>query len=157
MNKILKGVRGGFTLIEILLVIALLAILLSIVIIAINPGRQFSQANNSQRRSDINAIMNAISQYQNDNRGSLPSSITATTTKIIGTSGCSSTCAGTTTVACIDLASTLVPTYLVSIPRDPLQSSNANTRYAVVATTTSNRVTVTACDAELNEAISISR
>jgi prepilin-type N-terminal cleavage/methylation domain-containing protein len=151
--------RGGFTLIEVLLVISLIAILFAIVIIAVNPGRQFQQANNSQRRSYVNAILNAVSQFQNDNRGQLPAGITGTTTKIIGTatSGCDAGCVGTTTpVACLDLTSALTPTYLASIPFDPLQSNNSNTRYAVVATSTS-RVLVTACDAELGQSISITR
>lgn len=149
----------GFTLIEVLLVISLIAILFAIVIIAVNPGRQFQQANNSQRRSDVNAILNAVSQYQNDNRGQLPTGITGTTTKIIGTatSGCNAGCVGTTTpAACLDLTAALTPTYLASMPSDPLQSNNSNTRYAVVATSTS-RVVVTACDAELGQSISVTR
>jgi prepilin-type N-terminal cleavage/methylation domain-containing protein len=150
----------GFTLIEVLLVISLISILFAIVIIAVNPGRQFQQANNSQRRSDINAILNAVSQFQNDNRGQLPTGITGTTTKIIGTavSGCDTlTCAGTTTPAtCLDLTSALTPTYLAAIPFDPLQSDSSNTRYAIVATSTS-RVVVTACNAELGETITITR
>lgn len=153
----------GFTLIEVLLVISLITILFAIVIIAVNPGRQFQQANNSQRRSDVNAILNAISQFQNDNRGQLPTGITGTTTKIIGTatSGCNTGCtvggvSTTTPAACLDLTAALTPTYLASIPFDPLQSNNSNTRYAVVATSTS-RVVVTACDAELGQSISVTR
>ena len=51
---------GGFTLIEILVVIGLIAILAAVVLIAINPGRQFSQAHNSQRTSNVETILNAI-------------------------------------------------------------------------------------------------
>ena len=47
--------KKGFTLIELLVVIGILAVLLTIVLIAINPGRQFAQANNTKRRSDVNA------------------------------------------------------------------------------------------------------
>lgn len=151
--------KKGFTLVEVLLVIALITILFSIVIVAINPSRQFSQANNAQRRSDINAILNAISQYENDNRGSLPVGIAATTTKIIGSaaSGCSMTCNGTTTAAaCLNLYNDLVPRYLENIPFDPTSGSSANTLYAVYATSTS-RVLVTACSPELSEVIAVSR
>src|SRR3989344_1429776 len=72
--------QGGFTLIEILIVIGIIAILAAVVIIAVNPGRQFNQANDTQRNSNANAILNAIGQYQADNRGQLPGPGTITTT-----------------------------------------------------------------------------
>src|SRR6476660_8622212 len=62
----------GFTLIELLVVIGILAILLAITLIAINPARQFAQSNDTKRKSDVNAILNAIGQYSADNDGGLP-------------------------------------------------------------------------------------
>ncbi|MDQ5951176.1 MAG: hypothetical protein QG639_453, partial [Patescibacteria group bacterium] len=38
--------KHGFTLIELLVVIGILAVLLAITLVAINPARQFAQANN---------------------------------------------------------------------------------------------------------------
>src|SRR6266496_6575741 len=67
--------QKGFTLIELLVVIGILAILLSIVLIAINPARQFGQANDTQRRSNVTAILNAIGAYAADNHGQLPPGI----------------------------------------------------------------------------------
>lgn len=62
----------GFTLIEILLAIGILAILATAVIIAINPARQFAEARDAQRWSDVHAIMNAIYQYSVGHKGALP-------------------------------------------------------------------------------------
>jgi len=152
--------RGGFTLIELLIVIAILTVLFALTIVAVNPVRQFAQADNTQRRSDINALLNGIYQYAADNRGSLPVFINSSSTQQIGSStgSCVVTCGATTTVAtCLNLDPSLVPTYLSAIPRDPDQASASTTRYAVTRSSSGNRITITACDSELSETISITR
>ena len=47
----------GFTLVELLVVIGIVGILLAITLVAINPARQFKQANNAKRTADVNAIL----------------------------------------------------------------------------------------------------
>src|SRR5260221_13434967 len=76
--QFIKKAQKGFTLIELLVVIGILAILLAIVLIAINPARQFASANNTKRESDVNAILNGINQYMADNHGGLPANMPAT-------------------------------------------------------------------------------
>ena len=148
----------GFTLIEILVVLAILAILFAIVLVAINPPRQISQANDVKRKDDLNVILNSLYQYSIDHSG-FPSGI-ATTIKVIGTSGsgCAAAC-GTLSPpdACIDLSSALAPIYVNSVPFDPKTGSNTNTRYGVWKSETYNRITIKACDAENESVIEVSR
>ena len=150
--------RAGFTLIELLIVIAILTVLFAITIIAVNPVRQFAQADNTQRRSDVNALLNATFQYAADNRGTLPAFIPSTSTLIIGsaTSGCNVTCGATTTLAaCLNLYTNLVPTYLADIPKDPDATASTTSKYSIVKSASNNRITITACDAELSATIEV--
>src|SRR3989344_886998 len=78
----------GFTLIEILVVIAIIAILAAIVIVAINPAKRFQDARNSQRRANVEAILGAIQQNIIDNKGiTTCSGLTATAQVIKSTGG----------------------------------------------------------------------
>lgn len=149
MKKLLH--EKGFTLVEVLLVIVIIAILAAIVVVAINPGRQVSQANNTQRSSDAKAALDSIHQYAIDNRGALPAGITSTAT-VIGSA-----------VGQIDICASLVPTYMASMPFDPTATgahytscADYNTGYNV-SSDASSRVTVSAPGAELSETISVTR
>lgn len=146
-----KG-KKGFTLIEVLLVIGILAILAAVVIVAINPARQLSQAKNSQRWSNVNTVLNAVYQYAVDNNGSIPSAITTDTTEICkAATGCT---------GLIDLSTlTTNERYLVSLPVDPgcPTGCDANGSGYNIFRTTNNRITVTAPKAELGSTISVTR
>lgn len=61
--------RRAFTLIELLLVIGIIAILASIVVVAINPGSKLATSRDAVRRSDMSSIINAIQQYAVDHSG----------------------------------------------------------------------------------------
>lgn len=51
----------GFTLLELLIVIAILAVLASVTVIVINPAELLARARDSQRMGDIAAINTALS------------------------------------------------------------------------------------------------
>jgi prepilin-type N-terminal cleavage/methylation domain-containing protein len=59
----------GFTLIELLVVIGMLAILSTVVLVAVNPLRQFAQARNTERQNDVAVVLNSVSERIADNEG----------------------------------------------------------------------------------------
>lgn len=153
----------GFTLIEILLVMGIIAILAAVVIVAINPARQFAQARNSQRTSNVFSILNAVSQNMADNQGVFVcpggggngGAIPQTATVIKSSGG-------------YDAALCLAPTYLSVLPFDPSAAdahftnpTDYNTGYTIVQDGVTGRITVAAPEAlnpsELNKDISATR
>lgn len=144
--------RYGFTLIELLLVIGIIAILASIVIVAINPTKQLGDARDAQRRSDVNTVLNAIYQYAIDNNGTLPTGIPT------GSANADAICK-TGAASCnhgLDL-DILTGSYLVSIPADPQASTSGTGTSYTVYQDTNGRVIVTALTYEGTQSISVTR
>jgi len=131
----------GFTLIELLVVIGIIAILAAIVIIAVNPSRQFSQSRNAQRESNVQAVLNAIHQNAADNDGTLPND---------NSGAAIATCPATTAGSALSTA--LAPTYISSVPTDPQDSSDYT-----ACQDANSRITVAAPNAELGITVSVTR
>jgi prepilin-type N-terminal cleavage/methylation domain-containing protein len=135
----MKQSNKGFTLIEILVVIGIIAILAAIVIVSINPAKRFQDARNSQRKANVESILNAVQQDMVDHKG--------ITTCTIGTVAKNiSSIVGET-----NLATCLAP-YLAVLPVDPqngvwTDNANYNTHYTIMMDGTTKQVTITATDA----------
>lgn len=114
-EKILLARRQkGFTLLEVLMVIGILAILAAVVLVAINPARQFKIARDSQRNANISTILNAIGQNLTDHGGvftceGIITPVPTLKTKISASDGD------------FDVAKCLVPDYVSILPFDPLK------------------------------------
>lgn len=140
--------RKGFTLVELLIVLAIIGMLAAIVSVSTIGVRQ--RERNAQRSTDVSTVLNAVYQYALDNNNQLPPAITTATTTICMTGA--SSCAGL-----IDLSVlTNNQAYLASMPVDPLSTSTSATGYTIVKDANS-RVTVSAPNAEASTTISITR
>ena len=155
--------RKGFTLIELLLVIGIIAILASIVIVAINPTKQLADARNAQRRADVNTILNAIYQYSIDNSGNLPGNLSGSTLnagtvyKICRYSNYVG-CGGSATYSNFGLfASQLTGSYVVKMPQDPKVATSSGYTGYLVSKNSSNRITVSVDTPENGASISVTR
>lgn len=146
--------------IELIIVVAMIAIVVSAVFVAVDPARRLSATRNTSRWTDVRALLEAIKTYQVDHDGSLPRKpigIDALTESVqmIGGGGAScddldASCPGVffpkTQCFASGLKEDLLP-YLKRLPVDPGGGNTEDTRYYV------NRngdglIVVGACDEE---------
>jgi len=149
-------IKKGFTLIEIVIWMALFIIITSAGVIALNPSGQLAKARNTERQLHMTIFISSIRQVIADTPGSAwncSAGALPTSSKKMATG------AGN-----YDMAQCLVPTYLVNLPFDPSASgahwtskTDYNTGYNIFKNATTSEITVSAPGAELNQTISITR
>ncbi|MFH0818792.1 MAG: prepilin-type N-terminal cleavage/methylation domain-containing protein [Patescibacteria group bacterium] len=154
----MKKNHKGFTLVELLIVIAVIAILAAVAFVAIDPATRFAEARNSQRWSDVSSILEGTQQYIVDNAGTYPTGIVAGETRVIGTgaSGCTCTAVAPTDGVCVNLGASLSPKYFDVMPTDPDAGTTTDTDYYMTFTT-NNHITIGSCEPELSEVINVTR
>ena len=167
MNKNLK--KAGFTLIELIIVVAIIALLASAGFVAINPGKRSGDANNAKRWADVTAIADAYSAYLVDNGGVHPTTtptptagVTYSITTTTAASGNLTICEGganaTTTTQYIDLEALVSNGYIGKIPLDPTYGAgdSRNSGYYFYRES-SGTLVIGSCDSYNNEDIELVR
>lgn len=159
---------AAFTLIELIIVIAIISILAAIVVLFINPSKLFASARNSQRANDLGTIQTAISRYIADspynsvfrslsdfngytllmsdavasNIGKCNGAVNGINS---GTTITGSYSVGSGGVGVVDFTPLLNNGYLTQVPKDP---SGGTTYQACVDTANSNQLVLFAPNTE---------
>ncbi|PSO44768.1 MAG: hypothetical protein BRC23_00215 [Parcubacteria group bacterium SW_4_49_11] len=146
----MKHRQHGFTLLEVLLVVAALGVLAAIVIVAVNPQRQMGKVRDAERQGEVSTLREGIEQYYLDSQGQYPSGIEVNSyheicdTEAVSPSNCPD--------YYVDLSG-LVPEQLADIPRDPQASdTNEDTGYEVGKDEDGN-IVVKAPDTEVDNSV----
>jgi len=135
--------KKGFTLIEILVVVAITSMLAGSVIVTINPGKRFEQAQDMQRQVHLQSILSAIEMRKTVERGwpgpceDFPQELSTSSQPIFKTIG------NKVDPGFYDLYKCLVPTYLSSELFDPEEGSKEDTKYQIWQNPYSKVITLT--------------
>ncbi|MBP9759390.1 prepilin-type N-terminal cleavage/methylation domain-containing protein [Candidatus Dojkabacteria bacterium] len=140
----------AFTLLELLLVIAIISALAGIIMFSLNPAERIQKANNTKRKADVDSIKRAINTYGLDN-GGVEFDLTLCTNTICEI--CSTTDSGTCTTAGKLNIGGLIGTQLSSIPLDPRVGSRGVNGTGYFVSKTGEYTKVIALGAELGEVI----
>lgn len=111
-NRIMSKYMKGLTLVELVVVIAVVGLLTSVTLALVNPAQQLAKARDTKRKADLAQIQAALELYRAD-QNSYPSSLPA--------------CGGT--------LSNSGTTYLRDVPCDPKNSGQLIYRYLPVGAT----------------------
>lgn len=139
----------GFTLLKILLGVAIIVILAAIITVSIIKNKKMIDARNKQRVADVSTILSAVFQYSIDNNKVLPKNITSSSTEICASAPCNHL---------IDLSFlTFNQKYLATLPIDPRGALATNGTGYFINKDGRNHITVTALQAEKKAIISATK
>lgn len=89
LNKLKKADNKGFTIIEVMIVLAIAGLIILIVLLAV-PALQ-RNGRNTAIKNDVSAVAAGIAEFQSNNEGQLPTTVTATGSLVAITGGANTT------------------------------------------------------------------
>ncbi|MEI6327493.1 MAG: prepilin-type N-terminal cleavage/methylation domain-containing protein [Candidatus Roizmanbacteria bacterium] len=111
-SSYLRSRSRGYSLVEVLVVLGIIAILVTIILVATNPSRQFGLADDAKRKKDVSEVLGAVDRHLLDAKGTLPGNLAeASVPRRITNSVASPTN--------VDLCFLVTEGYLPKLPRDP--------------------------------------
>jgi len=119
----MRNKKKGFTLLEILISVAIISILAALMITMINPTSQLAKTRNIDRKADVSVLYQALYQYWLD-EGDLPATVSTTPTMV-----CKSSAESCSWL--VDLSVLTEPPYVVALPSDPTCETENSTGYSV--------------------------
>lgn len=148
--------RNGMTLIEIVIVIALITIITGIYFLAANPAGQLASSRNTERALQLQTIMNSIraniADQSNEQFSCSSGTIPTSTMRMTSSAGG------------YNIGPCLVPTYTYNLPFDPsassshyLSNTDYDTGYYISINSSTGQITLSAPYAELGKTISVTR
>lgn len=139
----------GFSAVEMGICFLVAIVIISVLVFVFNPGKKLAEKRNTQRRTDIQRIVDDVSKYASEHGGVLPSGIPV-----------SKDCKGSEFEICKtdakDCNGLVKVGGLQTLPEDPKSENKNGVGYNLVQNET-GRITACAPKAELNESISLSK
>lgn len=148
-------IKKGFTLVELLVVVSIIAILVVVVFESLDPLKQFANARNARRWSQVNTLSTAIYRYIIE-KGSYPPGIDDHKRQL-GTAktGCEENCNNAQS-ACLDIQAAVID-YLPIMPIELNGGTAEKTGFTISKNVKNNVITISACGAENGAEIFVMR
>ena len=132
MSNIKNRKEGGFTIIEVLIVLAIAGLIMLIVFLAV-PALQ-RNARNTTNKNDASSVVGGINEYVSNNDGSFPTAVAGTGTVNVSGGGTATNAKvnGSTTVSTVTTAPTSITTGVIQVLIGKNCAGTASPRAAAV-------------------------
>lgn len=150
--------QGGFTLVEIIIAIAIVALVAVAVVIAMDPAKRIGDSQDSRRWADLVSVSKAVELYTAD-YGRLPSNFSTTTVGVgskvvLCSSSATLTCDGQSRGCLVVNDTDFLGVYLPDLPIDPSKSADSDTGYYVTRAS-NGALSFGACDDYLSDGMEL--